>query len=96
LTTDANELMAPIHNRMPVIVGRDDYDVWLDPAVQEVERLQPLLRLFRVGEMTAYPVSTVVNNPKNDVEECVKAVWARFDRRVRLPTTSRQTISKIL
>ncbi|HEV3025281.1 MAG TPA: SOS response-associated peptidase [Pirellulales bacterium] len=81
LTTDANELMAPIHNRMPVIVGRDDYGVWLDPAVQEVERLQPLLRPFLSGEMTAYPVSTVVNNPKNDVEECVEALQKRLEPR---------------
>jgi putative SOS response-associated peptidase YedK len=66
--------MAPIHNRMPVIVGRDDYDVWLDPAVQELERLQPLLRPFPSGQMTVYPVSTVVNNPKNDVEQCVEPV----------------------
>jgi putative SOS response-associated peptidase YedK len=59
---------------MSVIVGRDEYHFWLDPAVQEVERLQPLLRPFPSDAMTAYAVSTVVNNPKNDVEECVKAV----------------------
>jgi putative SOS response-associated peptidase YedK len=74
LTTDANELMAPIHNRMPVILAPADYDVWLDPAVQEVERLQPLLRPFSPGAMTAYPVSTVVNNPKNEVAQCVEPV----------------------
>jgi putative SOS response-associated peptidase YedK len=74
ITTDANELMAPIHNRMPVIVAPSDYDLWLDPAVQEVERLQPLIRPFPAGEMTAYPVSTVVNNPRNDVGECVERV----------------------
>lgn len=74
ITTDANELMAPIHNRMPVILAPTDYDVWLDPAVEEVERLQPLLRPFPAGEMTAYPVSTVVNSPRNETEECVAAV----------------------
>ncbi len=74
ITTDANELMAPIHNRMPVIVAPTDYDVWLDPAIQEVERLQPLMRPFPAGEMTAYPVSTVVNNPRNELAQCVERV----------------------
>jgi putative SOS response-associated peptidase YedK len=74
ITTDANELMAPIHNRMPVIVAPSDYDLWLDPAIQEVERLQPLLRPYPPGEMTAYPVSTVVNNPRNEVAQCVERV----------------------
>jgi putative SOS response-associated peptidase YedK len=64
--------MAPIHDRMPVIVGRDDYGLWLDPEVQESERLQPLLRPFPPGEMIAYPVSTLVNNPRNDVEKCME------------------------
>jgi putative SOS response-associated peptidase YedK len=72
ITTDANELMAPIHNRMPVILAPADYDVWLDPAIHEVERLQRLLRPFPAGEMTAYPVSTLVNNPRNEVAECME------------------------
>lgn len=74
LTTEPNDLMAPIHNRMPVIVGRDNYQRWLDPTVQEVERLQPILQPFPSEKMTAYPVSTLVNNPKNDVEKCVEGV----------------------
>jgi len=74
ITTDANELMAPIHNRMPVIVAPSDYDVWLDPEIQEVERLQPLLRPYPADQMTAYPVSTVVNNPRNEVAQCVERV----------------------
>jgi putative SOS response-associated peptidase YedK len=74
ITTDANELMTPIHNRMPVILAPADYDLWLDPAAQEVERLQPLMRPFPAGEMTAYPVSTIVNNPWNEAAECVERV----------------------
>jgi putative SOS response-associated peptidase YedK len=48
--------------------------------------LQPLLRPFPSGEMTAYPVSTVVNNPKNDVEECVEALQKRLEPRRLEPT----------
>jgi putative SOS response-associated peptidase YedK len=72
ITTDANELMQPIHDRMPVILQPDAYELWLDPAVQEPERLQPLLRPFAAGEMAAYPVSTVVNSPRNERAECVE------------------------
>ena len=74
ITTDANELMAPIHDRMPVIVPPDSYDVWLDPAVQDPERLQPLLTAYPAEELTAYPVSTVVNNPRNEQPECITKV----------------------
>lgn len=72
ITTDANELMEPLHDRMPVIVAASDYDLWLDPAVKDVERLQALLQPYPPGEMEAYPVSTVVNNPRNETEKCVE------------------------
>ena len=63
LTTDANEVLAPIHDRMPVIVPRSAYDLWLDPAVKDPNRLQPLLVPFPTDEMEAYPVSRLVNRP---------------------------------
>lgn len=71
LTTDANKLMAPLHDRMPVIIAPKDYDLWLDAAVQEPERLQPLLQPYPDSEMEAYPVSTLVNSPKNNSPQCV-------------------------
>jgi putative SOS response-associated peptidase YedK len=74
LTTEANELMQPIHNRMPVILDPKDYDLWLDPEVKKPELLQPLLHPYRSEEMTAYPVSTVVNKPSNDNAECIERV----------------------
>ena len=46
LTTDANDLIRPLHDRMPVILDREDFDLWLDPAVEDRERLQPLLAPF--------------------------------------------------
>lgn len=76
LTTDANELMRPIHNRMPVILNPNDYERWLDPDVKEPEPLQPLLRPYSTQEMLAYPVSTAVNRPSNDNAECIKSIEA--------------------
>lgn len=74
ITTDANELMEPIHNRMPVIIPPSAYDLWLDQAVQEPERLQPLLCPCPAGELTADAVSTVVNNPRNERAECIEKI----------------------
>jgi putative SOS response-associated peptidase YedK len=74
LTTDANELMQPIHERMPVIVPPEQHDLWLDPRCQEPEKLANLLRPYASNDMVAYLVSTLVNNPKNDVLQCVEAV----------------------
>ena len=74
LTTEANELMQPIHNRMPVILDPKDYDLWLDLEVKKQELLQPLLHPYRSEEMTAYPVSKVVNKPSNDSAECIERI----------------------
>jgi putative SOS response-associated peptidase YedK len=72
LTTDANELMAPLHDRMPVIIPPESYNLWLDVAVQEPERLLPLLHPFPDKDMVAYPVSTLVNSPRNNAPECIE------------------------
>jgi putative SOS response-associated peptidase YedK len=74
LTTESNELLRPIHNRMPVILKPKDYDLWLAPEVQDPESLQPLLCPYLSEEMTAYPVSTQVNNPVNNAPELTRAV----------------------
>lgn len=76
LTTDANELMRPVHNRMPVILHPKDYEPWLDSELKELEQLQPLLRPYSTQDMLAYPVSTVVNKPSNDNAECIKSIEA--------------------
>ncbi|MEO1389867.1 MAG: SOS response-associated peptidase [Cyanobacteria bacterium J06634_6] len=72
LTTEPNGLMQSIHNRMPVILHPADYDLWLDPKEQSRERLQPLLRPYEDDAMQAYPVSTAVNNPRNETAACVE------------------------
>lgn len=74
LTTEANELVQPIHQRMPVILQQQDYDVWLNPEVQTREPLQQLLRPYPSEAMTAYPVSKVVNSPKQNIPDCIKAL----------------------
>ena len=71
ITTEPNELMASIHNRMPVILKPDTYAQWLDSAPQSPNRLNNLLVPYPSGEMEAYPVSTLVNSPGNDRAECV-------------------------
>jgi putative SOS response-associated peptidase YedK len=63
--------MERLHDRMPVILSSADYALWLDTAVQEPERLTPLLRPY-AGTMEAYPVSTLVNSPRNNVRECIE------------------------
>lgn len=72
LTTEANELMKPLHHRMPVIVPREEYGRWLDPGNGEAGDLGGLLKPFPAGEMQFHPVSTAVNNPRNDGPECVR------------------------
>jgi len=74
ITTEPNDLMAPIHNRMPVILPRDAYPAWLDPAERPAEKLQGFLRPYPADEMEAYPVSTAVNNPRADSPECIVRV----------------------
>jgi putative SOS response-associated peptidase YedK len=74
LTTDANELVGFIHDRMPVIVNPGDYDLWLDPDVQDAKLLEPLLVLYTSEAMAAYPVSTLVNNPRVDEPKCIEPV----------------------
>lgn len=71
ITTEPNELMASIHNRMPVILSPSDYAQWLNPAPQTPADLQHLLRSFPADKMSAHPVSTLVNSPANDRAELV-------------------------
>lgn len=65
LTTVPNAVMAPIHDRMPVILRREAEETWLDPAAG-LDELLPLLGPYPAGEMQAYAVSPRVNAPRND------------------------------
>lgn len=70
ITTGANAIMEPIHDRMPVIIPQDRQDLWLDTTVIPDEILG-LIAPYPADEMELYPVSTIVNSPKNDSAECV-------------------------
>ncbi|MDM9382938.1 SOS response-associated peptidase [Chlorogloeopsis sp. ULAP01] len=71
LTTQANDLLQPLHDRMPVILTEQDYQMWLNCQMQEPEVLQQLLQPYKSEEMIGYPVSTLVNNPKHNSSECI-------------------------
>lgn len=71
ITTTPNELLAEIHDRMAVILPRQAYADWLDPAERSPDELSRLLKPYPASEMTIYPVSTLVNSPKNDSPECI-------------------------
>lgn len=72
ITTAANELVAPIHDRMPVIVPPDAYELWLSATTQQIELLQSLLRPYPAAEMTAYAVSSRVNSPAYNGSDCIE------------------------
>ena len=78
LTTQANELMAPVHHRMPVIVPADQHDVWWKAEAGD-PLLQQLLSPFPAAEMSAHPVSTRINSPVNDGPECIVPVELSAD-----------------
>ncbi len=69
LTTSANEIMTPIHHRMPVIIDEDNYDSWLGPGENHPEKLKSLYRPYPSEPLICYPVSTLVNSPKNEGPE---------------------------
>jgi putative SOS response-associated peptidase YedK len=74
IVTDANEIMRPIHDRMPVILAPTDWDAWLETDAKDAAVLQNLLKPYPPEGMAAWPVSTKVNSPRNDSVECVEAV----------------------
>jgi putative SOS response-associated peptidase YedK len=73
ITTAANALIQPIHERMPVIIGKQHYDDWLDKQ-QPPDRLQALLAHDAYQKMAVTPVSDWVNNPVHDDKRCIAAV----------------------
>jgi putative SOS response-associated peptidase YedK len=72
ITTDANETMAPLHDRMPVILPPSAYDHWLDPGRDDASELQSLLRPCPPDDLTLTAVSTLVNSPRNESADCLR------------------------
>jgi putative SOS response-associated peptidase YedK len=73
LTTTPNAVTSPVHDRMPVILPRDAYDLWLDPGMTNVNAIFDLLRPYS-EPMRCFPVSTRVNQVQNDDAECARPV----------------------
>jgi putative SOS response-associated peptidase YedK len=71
ITTRANSLMEPIHDRMPVILPDELFREWLDPANDDVGQLKEMLLPYDPGLMEAFPVSSAVNSVKNDGPELI-------------------------
>ena len=74
ITTDANELMRPLHDRMPAILHESDYEAWLAPKDQDPAALRALLAPYPAEEMRAYLVSPRINSAKNDGPELIQEV----------------------
>ncbi len=74
LTTRPNAFIEPIHNRMPVILSSEAEALWLDPMTEEPDILAPLLIPFPAELLDCYPVSNLVNSPKNFGPECIQPV----------------------
>jgi len=72
ITTQPNSLLQTIHNRMPVILAESAYPQWLDPGEGDLGRLSALLAPYPAEEMAAFPVSPLVNNPRNESPELIQ------------------------
>jgi putative SOS response-associated peptidase YedK len=76
ITTTPNELVAPVHDRMPAIVEPQDYGWWLDPRADDPAALAALLGPYPAAEMVAYPVGRLVNDPRHDGPDCIAPLSA--------------------
>ena len=80
LMVPANALLRPLTPRMPAIVSVQDYEVWLDPSVQEPERLHDLLRPYPAKEMETVAVSQYVNDPHHEYARCTRPLGQANER----------------
>jgi putative SOS response-associated peptidase YedK len=74
LTTEANEVLRPVHDRMPVILHPEDYELWLDSDVRKLDLVKELLSPYPASEMMSYPVGSSINSPRNQGAELIEQV----------------------
>jgi putative SOS response-associated peptidase YedK len=74
LTTIPNAVTSAIHDRMPVILDPESYDLWFDPGMTDVQVISELLKPYDARLMRCYPVSTRINHVANDDEECSRPI----------------------
>jgi putative SOS response-associated peptidase YedK len=84
LTTTPNSLVADMHDRMPVIVTPDKYEVWLDPDVTDFDAIRDILKPYDADQMRRYPVSTKLNNSQNEGAEFAAPVKLDTPTQARL------------
>ncbi len=72
ITTEANDVLKPVHDRMPVILKPENYDEWLDAKEKNIDRLQKFLVPFPADEMDSHAVSKSVNVPDADSDDLIK------------------------
>lgn len=73
ITTSANELMSPIHNRMPIVIGRDERERWLASAPRSRADLEDLLVAPSASDYELFQVSERVNSVANDSAACLQS-----------------------
>jgi putative SOS response-associated peptidase YedK len=81
LTTTPNAVTSAVHDRMPAILEPDNYDLWLDPGMQNVAAISELLKPYDAKSMRCYPVSNRVNHVANDDEDCSQSVEITQDQK---------------
>lgn len=74
ITTEANELVAPIHDRMPVYLHEEEYDEWLDPENTNTDELQNLLTPYPAGAMMFHRISNAIGSYKNNAPEFLESI----------------------
>jgi putative SOS response-associated peptidase YedK len=74
ITTEANNVLKPVHERMPVILRAESYDEWLDTKVKNTDKLQKLLVPYSAKEMDSHTVSRSVNIPDSDSSDLIKPI----------------------
>jgi putative SOS response-associated peptidase YedK len=70
LTTSPNAVTSAVHDRMPVILDPDCYDLWLDPGMHDMRAVSDMLKPYDARQMRCYPISTRINHAANDDEAC--------------------------
>src|ERR1035438_760457 len=73
-TALTNAVTSVVHDRMPVILDPDSYDLWLDPGMRDVAAASEVLKPYDARLMRCYPISTRINSVANDDEECSRPV----------------------
>jgi putative SOS response-associated peptidase YedK len=82
LTTTPNAVTATVHDRMPVVLEPDSYDLWLDPGFTDVAAASAMLKPLDANAMRCYPVSARVSNVANDDAECARVEIAQEQARL--------------